>query len=576
MVGIGFRPWGKTMSALLAPIERSVQRARRRLFLHLLVNRLAWGWALGLAVSLGWLLAEPWLVASAEPWWRWAVLGGSLAIATVVAGILAWRGTPSKAIAALELDSRFGLRERVTTALDLPAEIHSTPAGQAVIEDAVARVTPLAVKTQFPVRLGWSSAAVPVLAASIAAVVVFYHPDTTRTADGSEGTGNKNTVPATTPNADAKKSTPFTKKNQPPELANRPKDDKLKALENELNEMMRKFDTDPNRETQEKLREKVAELSSAEDKLKKFQQEKFEKLNRLEQQLQQLDRLNKDPDFQDGPVKNLQENLSKGDLKKAQEDIDELKKKVKDKKLTKEDQEKLSKQLEKMKDQIQQLNRNKEREKQLKDLIDQAKKEGRDAESLERELDKLKQETKEGQEASQQLAEKLSKAQQALKNDDLEKAAEELGQAGKSLEQIEGELQDLEEAQDYLQRLKAEKKGACKQCQGQGDEDSGRKDDATGAGRASGNRPENKDAKTSGEDERIRGLFDPRGKKTYGGSTRGPAFKKATTEQLGPAIQEAAQAAPKATDSQRLPRDAKDSVKEYFQNLGGQAPGGSK
>ena len=56
--------------------------------------------------------------------------------------------------------------------------------------------------------------------------------------------------------------------------------------------------------------------------------------------------------------------------------------------------------------------------------------------------------------------------------------------------------------------------------------------------------------------------------------TKGNAFKKATTNELGQAITEAAQEAPKATDSQRLPRDAKDSVKEYFQNLGGQNAGG--
>ena len=44
----------------------------------------------------------------------------------------------------------------------------------------------------------------------------------------------------------------------------------------------------------------------------------------------------------------------------------------------------------------------------------------------------------------------------------------------------------------------------------------------------------------------------------------------ASTAELGPAIQSAAQEAPKAVDSGRYSRDAKDSVKEYFQNLGDQ------
>ena len=91
-----------------------------------------------------------------------------------------------------------------------------------------------------------------------------------------------------------------------------------------------------------------------------------------------------------------------------------------------------------------------------------------------------------------------------------------------------------------------------------------------------GEREENKDAKTANEDQRLKGIFDPRGKKTYGGSTKGPAFKTATTGELGPAIQSAAQEAPAAADSQRLPRDAKQTVKEYFESLGGQNPGGKQ
>jgi len=284
--------------------------------------------------------------------------------------------------------------------------------------------------------------------------------------------------------------------------------------------------------------------------------------------------LNKDPDFKDGPAKELNDALSKGDLKAAKKEVDELQKKMKDKDLTKEDQQKLAKQLDKMKNEMEKLERNKEREDQLKKLIDQAKKEGKDAESLERELEKLKQESKEGAEAAQQLAQQFKKAKEALDNDNLEQAAQELEKAGQSIQELESQLQDLEEAQDYLQRLKDEKKAACKACEGKSDAEGGRKDNAKGAGRGSGDREENKDAATSSEEQRIKGLFNPSGKKTYGGTTKGNAFKKATTNELGQAITEAAQEAPKATDSQRLPRDAKDSVKEYFQNLGGQGPSG--
>jgi uncharacterized coiled-coil DUF342 family protein len=564
------------MSAL-APIERSVTKARRRLFLHALVNRLALCWVLALVAGLGWFLAEPWAVEAPPDWLKWVVLGGLAGLGTILGVVWAVRATPSRPAVALELDTRFGLRERVTTAVGLSPTDLSTPAGQAVLTDAAARVEKIRVPDQFPVKPRWHSALIPALACGIAAVFIFYHPNTARTADDEEAAAKAKEA-AKLAKADEKKATPFTKQNKPPELADRAdKSEKLKNLENELNEMMKKLDTDPNRETAEKQREKVAELTNAEDKLKKFKQEQFEKLARLEQQLQQLDRLNKDPDFQDGPAKEFNDALSKGDLKKAKEEVDELKKKVKDKNLTPEEQQQLARQLEKMKEQVQDLQRNKEREQQLKDLINKAKADGKDAEALERELERVQKEAKEGNQAAQELAQKFEKAKQALEKGNLEEAAKELENAGKSLEDIEGDLQDLEDAQDYLQRLKEKKEGACKACEGKpSDEDAGRRDNASGQGRASGDRPEDKTAQTAGKDERVKGLFDPRGKKSYAGTTKGPAFKKSTTAELGTAISEAAQEAPKATDSQRLPRDAKDAVKEYFENLGGQAPGGNK
>ena len=86
---------------------------------------------------------------------------------------------------------------------------------------------------------------------------------------------------------------------------------------------------------------------------------------------------------------------------------------------------------------------------------------------------------------------------------------------------------------------------------------------------ATGKRAENKNAKTNSQDERIRGLFDPRGKKSYGGTVRGPAFTKRSASEMGQDIKQAAQEAPQAIDTQRLPRDAQAAVKEYFEKIGG-------
>lgn len=562
-----------------APIERSVRAARRRLFLQTLLNRLAVGWAGALLLGLGWLLAEPWLLDTPPDRLKWYVVGGLAAAGTLLAVVLAVRATPTRAAAALELDARFGLKERVTTALGLRPDEAATPAGRAVVTDAAAKVAPLAVRSKFPVRMPRESLTVPALAGCLALAAVFYHPNTARTGDPEAGPDGKKLDPlAVVQQQDPKKGVPVVKPKPPERLDRADKSEKLKDLEGELDKMLEKFAKDPDAEKPEKQREKVTELTALEEKVKKFNEEKIDKLARAEQQLRQLDKLNRDQEFADGPAKEFNDALAKGDLKKAQDEVEQLKKKARDKKFDEKDQEKLARQLDKMKNEMEKLARNKEREEKLKDLINKAKKEGRDAEALERELDGIKQEAKQAGEAMEELAQKLSKAKQAAEKGDLEELANQLESAGKELKEMGADLQDIEDAEEYLQRLKGEKGEACKKCgdgkcNGKGEKDS---DEWNNGGIGAGKRPENKDAQTASQDERLKGLFDPRGKKSYGGSTRGQAFNKRTTADLGTEIREAVQEAPQAADGQRLPRDARDAVKEYFQNLGGQTPGGNK
>ena len=557
-----------------APIARAVRAARRRLILQALLNRLAAGWAAALLLALGWLLAEPWLLESPPANLKWVVAGVLAAAGTVAAVVAALRAAPTAGTTALELDARFGLKERVTTALGL-GPTAATPAGSAVLADATESVKALSVRSKFPVGLPQRAVAVPTLAGALALAAVFYHPNTARTEATEAGVAAKKpTDPlAPPPQQDAKKADPTTRPKPADRVERSDKSEKLKDLEAELDKVRDKYLADPDREKPEKQREKVADLTALEDKMKKFQDEKFDKLARAEQQLKQLDKLSRDQEFADGPAKEFNDALSKGDLKQAKDALDELTKKARDKKLDGKDEEKLAKQLDKMKQEMEKLARNKEREDKLKKLIDQAKREGRDAEALERELGDLQRDAKESSEAMEQLASRLNRAREAAEKGDLEQLASELEAAGRELKNMEGELQDIEDVGEFLQRLKGEKCEACKkcggQCKGEGEGDS---DEPNNGGIGKGHRPENKDAKSSSQDERLRGLFDPRGRKSFGGSTKGQAFNKRTTADLGTEIREAVQEAPQAADGQRLPRDARDAVREYFQNLGGQAP----
>src|SRR5258708_7695817 len=116
-------------------LDRQINRVRRRLFLQQLLVYLAWGWLGALLVATVWFLAQPLLIQDAPAWLRWTVLSGCMGAATL--GAVAWGvfNAPSALTAALSLDERFQLRERVTTSLTLDQHMAASPAGQALFAD---------------------------------------------------------------------------------------------------------------------------------------------------------------------------------------------------------------------------------------------------------------------------------------------------------------------------------------------------------------------------------------------------------------------------------------------------------
>ncbi len=346
----------------------------------------------------------------------------------------------------------------------------------------------------------------------------------------------------------------------------------LKLLDDELNATMEKWRQNEPKDEQQ-AREKVTELTALEEKLKKFKESEYQKLKQAEKQLQQLEQLTREKEFEDGPAKELNDALSKGNLKKAAEQVDELRKKTKEQKLDAKDLDRLDNQMKEMAKQLRTDKQGKEKADQLQKKIDQAKKEGKDAEALERELGQLKAEMKQAGEQMEKLAQKMEKLRQLAEKGDLEEMTEELKQMGDQLKGIEQDVQDLEDADDYLQKLRDELKKACKQCKGDKNGDKlGDKDDAEWSpytNPATGKRNEDKDAKTNTKDERLRGLFDKTGQKRYAGAVKGPSFTKKSTVELGQQIQQAAQEAPQAMDSQQVPKEAQAGVKEYFEKIGG-------
>lgn len=550
-------------------IAKRLRQARRRLFLQGLLDRAVLCCAVALGVALLFLLAAPFLPNAVRTLPRGGVLLGLTGVG--LAAALAWsiRRAPLPSDAALAIDRRFHLQERVTTALSLSPADAATPAGEALLADAAAKLDALSVRSKFPVAPGRRALVLPAQAVLLAAAILFYQPAIGRLQARNDVAKKKGANADDAATADAGKGKAPRPIEMPPDRAD--KSEELRNLEEELKKLYADASKPADPAKQEQIAKKLEEVATAEERLRKYEARQAEKFQRIQEQLQKLGQLDAGANKQ-GPAKDFNDALSKGDIAKAKEEADRLAKKAKERKLDPKEADQLKEQLQDLQEKVERLSRYQEEQQKLKDLIDKAKKEGRDAETLERELKQLQEELKQ-LDALKQLAEKLGDVKQSLDMNDLDGVEKNLGDLAKQLQQLGDTLGDLDDVEEHLQNLKEMRQRLAGGKKG-GDGDGRTENDTEGGGRgqASGKRPENPDARTDSEDARQRGRFDRRGRKTYAGAVPGPAFTRKTTLELEGEIKQAAQEAPNAVEVQRLPRAAREMIKEYFENLGGQGP----
>lgn len=564
-------------------LDRQVNLVHRRLLVQTLVNRLI-GCLIGsLAAAVVWFLIQPFIVEQPEPWLRWAVAGGILGVGAIVAGILAWRNRPSKLASALSLDEQFGLKERVTTSLSLTPEQQATPAGQALLEDVNNRVGQLDVTSRFPIRLSRVAALVPLTAAILALIALFYEPPL--------GPGQANAAldmkkpPANKAEID-KKMEQLRAKKRVMEFNDKPKSEKLQEIEAEMEKIANKP-----RSTREQVRERAKEMSALEEKMKERQKEQGDKTRSLKQQLKEMNRQTEQQQSQDGPAKDLQKALSEGNFEKAKEEAEKLAKKLREGKFTEEEKKQLEKQLGDLKENMKKAAELKDKEDKLKQMA----KEGKiDAETLKREMKELAKQ-KEKLQDMKKLANKMGQCQKCMEQGDMSGAAQQLQDAGEDLKQMDLGEKEMQDLQDQLQKLQDAKQAAMKgegQKAGDGEGDLQRENEEEGDGGNSdqpgnaqqkgskkspgmrggggGKRPKGKETSTNYFDARQRTDFDAKGKKIFDGFAPGQNYRsKNTTEMEGP-VKQAAQDAPESIEQQKIPKAARDMAKGYFRNLGGQ------
>ncbi len=552
------------------PLQWQVARVRRRLFGQMLLETLVWSWVGALALAAGWFLTEPYVHADAAPWLRWAVGGGLAGAGMVLAIVLAVRKTPSHVAAALALDERFHLQERVTTALTLSEAEQASPAGQALLADVNSRVVALRIGDRFPLRIPRSAGLVPLAVLLLVGLAFFYKP----VLNPAQADTDQALTDSPAARAEIEKALRPLHKKPMKKIDPRPTSEELQRLEAELDRLARK----PH-DTKEQARELVKDLTNAEDEVRKREKQLADRADALKEQMKQAERLRK-KDKSDGPARKLDKALDQAEFKKAREEMERLgkqlqadeevarlRKKMREDKLTEEQKQEMREQLEKLKDQELSRQQKEQLEQQLHDIQDKLERLTRSEEAkerlcelqrqgaiskeeLDRELDQLEKNTaKLDPETLQQLndlAKKLGECQQCMKEGKEGEAAQKLAEAAEKLAKLDpnGEHKELRE---QLKQLQAARQAVCQALDGK---------PVPGVGQ----RPESKEGPTASREEWA---HSPMGKGRLqvidhvpGDGFKGPRQPAEMTEE----IRRASQEEPEAIDRQRLPRSASDMV----------------
>lgn len=609
----------------LSGLIRQVRQVRRRLFLQRFLDRLGPAMALAAAVFLLGRLVRlgvaPKLDSSVDLWVGW--LAVALAGAWVV--IDAVRRTPPLPRIALAIDERFQLRERLTTALAIPPERVASEVGQAVLDDATRRLASIRVTSRFPIRPTWRLLGIP-LAMAVIGLAMWL----TRLVPHPHGPDSQaDTVAVDPPAVQAleplKDRLAATQRpDRTPDATTRSSD--VEEIQARLEQILKKSMLTP-----EDLRERLAEVSALEEHVRKQEQRQAEMLSELKEQLSKLDRTRKDPprdpdkpdDVKQGddPVDSLRQALAEGDTATARDEIDRLSKRLKDKDIQPKEFDRLRGELEQLHKDLKTIAEQheqdlQERQKGLEQRLakqrgelDRQLAEGQiDPPEYEKQKENIEQQgqvearqIEQQRQRLQQLQQSLERCGQCLGENDRDGASAALREAGKQLDEMERESQAHEALQGELQQIRDAREALAEACDKSGGSRSKTSEDAEeltrrreggresagrtgqggqrgqgpGRGRVGvGRRPDGQPMDVDPTDARQRTRFDPKGAKMQiGVAGQAERVIGKTSVTIQGEIQQAAQEAPEAIETQRIPRGYKDTTKGYFRNIGNQKLG---
>jgi hypothetical protein len=552
-------------------LMKEIRQVQRRLAFQRFLGILGWCWLVSLAAA-----AAVGVTARFRPLeivdWHWPA--GCLAVGLIVAvGWVFATGIPSLQ-AALEIDRRCGLKERVSSAVALKPAERESEVGQALIADADNRLRRAAVLEHFPVRPP-RLLLLPLLPALLIGVVMFWPQAKPKEAIAAVD------PPRSPPPVEMKKTADELRQ----KLAERRKQAEKEGLK-DATELLKRLEEGTGELQSQTQREKV--LVKLNDLTRELQERRkqlggsSESLKRQMEQIQGIDR---------GPADKLAKSLAKGDFQKAAQELEKLQKQLAGSNLDPAKKQELAKQFEQLKQKLDQLAQQaKDAQADLQNRADQMKQAGNNeaARKLEDQIQKLQQQGPQ-LESLQGLASKLGQCSKQMQQGDSQQAAqsmqeimqqvETLARQQNELKTLDGAMQQIADARRQINCDKCGGKG-CKDCQGQaeagaladkgegagdGDKKDGPPGMGLGQGLGDGARPE---AKVDGKffDSRVPGNVG-KGAGQVTGVTNGPNLKNQAEIEIQKATSEIERGSTDPLSGQHLPKKQAEHAKQYFDSF---------
>lgn len=549
-------------------IKRQVGRAQRRLVLQQFF--LICGWSLFatlLIAVIGLAIPRLWALPIVQQTWDLSWIAGGIAVGLLIALLWTFLIRRTHLDAAIELDRRFGLKERVSSTLALSSQELSSDIGQALVTDASRRIERIDVREQFQVSPTWRIALPIAPAIAIAALVML------------PAAAMKQAQATSTPPEEVKKQIKTATIKLQEKLRDTQKRNEELGLKDGdlLKEVNRELDKLVSKDTADR-KEALIKINDLAKEVEKRKQD----LGGAEKVRKDLDKLK---DIAKGPADKMADALKEGDFGKAEEEMKKLAAELNAGTLSKEDQEKLAKQLEQAKEKLEQaVQQQQENRERLKQQIQQKISEGNvgEAARLQQQLDQLEANADEQEAMLQQLADKFGEAAKNLQAEgDPKKAAEQLDKLAADLAKMEKQLDEAANLQEVLDQLEDAKDALnCQACQGQGcaqcqgAADDGKMGSKSGRNQGNGKTGRGEGSGARDEEETDKGFYDTRvstdpkaGQSVKIGEVGGPNKAGKSLEAIKEEIKSSLAKEPDALEDVTLPRDQRENAKQYFERF---------